>query len=51
MIDNLKKIKQSGIDDFLKNQREKYECPRCGGVICVHNRKCYDCETIESWRG
>jgi len=51
MIDNLKKIKQSGIDAFLKNQRKKYECPRCGGVICVHNRKCYDCETIESWRG
>ncbi len=51
MIDNLNEIKQSGIDTFLKNQRKKYKCPRCGGVICVHNRKCYDCETIENWKG
>ncbi len=51
MIDNLNEIKQSGINAFLQNQREKYKCPRCGGVICIHNRKCYDCDTIDNWRG
>jgi hypothetical protein len=50
MIDNLNEIKQGGVDAFLEKQREKYKCPGCGGVISVHNRKCYDCEKIESWR-
>jgi hypothetical protein len=50
MIENLNEIKNSGIDKFLKDQREKYRCPECGGVICIHNKKCYDCEKIESWK-
>jgi hypothetical protein len=51
MIENLKAIKESGMEAFLKDQREKYQCPNCGGVICIHNGKCYDCQTVESWRG
>lgn len=51
MIENLNEIKSGGIDTFLENRRKKYECPKCGGVICIHNKKCYDCDTIESWRG
>jgi hypothetical protein len=50
MIENLNEIKKNGIDKFLKNQREKYRCPKCGGVICIHNKKCFDCEKIESWK-
>jgi hypothetical protein len=50
MIENLNEIKKDGIDKFLKNQREKYRCPKCGGVICIHNKKCFDCEKIESWK-
>jgi ribosomal protein S27AE len=50
MIENLNEIKNSGIDKFLKNQREKYRCPKCGGVICIHNKKCYECEKIENWK-
>ncbi|MFH1031934.1 MAG: DUF3795 domain-containing protein [Chloroflexota bacterium] len=51
MIENLKNIERNGLTVFLREQREKYRCPNCGGVISVHNRKCYDCQTIESWRG
>jgi len=50
MIENLKEIRSEGIQEFLKNQREKYRCPKCGGVICIHNKKCFDCEKIESWK-
>ncbi len=50
MIDNLNEIKSNGVDKFLQNQREKYRCLNCGGVISVHNKKCYDCEKIENWR-
>ena len=43
MIDNLEYIKQNGMEKFLKKQQDKYKCPKCGGVICVHNDICYNC--------
>lgn len=43
MIENLKFIKKEGMERFLEQQKEKYKCPKCGGVICVHNKKCYSC--------
>jgi hypothetical protein len=46
MIENLHELKEVGIDAFLASQREKYRCPRCGGMICIHNGKCYRCDTI-----
>jgi len=44
MIENLEYIRDYGMDNFLGKQEKKYQCPECGGVICVHNRKCYSCE-------
>ena len=44
MIKNLEFIKENGVNMFLKQQEERYKCPECGGVICVHNGRCYDCE-------
>ena len=46
MIENLEYIRDNGIDEFLKQQEKKYQCPKCGGVICVHNRTCYSCNSI-----
>jgi len=46
MIDNLECIKENGMKNFLQKQEEKFKCPKCGGVICVHNGRCYYCETI-----
>jgi rubrerythrin len=43
MIKNLIDIQKNGINKFLKEQQEKYRCQKCGGVICVHNGKCYSC--------
>jgi hypothetical protein len=44
MIENLRMIQEKGMDAFLTSQQERYRCPRCGGTICVHNRKCYRCD-------
>jgi len=46
MIENLEHIRDNSMDDFLKQQEKKYRCPKCGGVICVHNGICYSCEII-----
>ena len=43
MIENLNFIKNKGMDEFLRQQEERYRCPECGGVICVHDGKCYSC--------
>ena len=43
MIENLNYIKANGIKRFLKNEQERWKCPGCGGIICVHNRTCYKC--------
>ena len=42
-IENLKNIRDKGIDQFLSEQEEKWRCPECGGVICCHNGICYNC--------
>jgi len=43
MIENLKIIRKNGMKEFLRWQEEKYTCPKCAGVICVHNKTCYSC--------
>jgi len=43
MVENQKTLKNKGIDGFLKNQAEKYRCPSCGDMVCVHDHKCYGC--------
>jgi len=46
MVENLKELKEKGINQFLRNQRKKYNCPACGDVISVHDGKCYACEHV-----
>jgi hypothetical protein len=43
VIENLKYIQTKGITQFLKNEQEKWKCPTCDEIICVHNKKCYAC--------
>ena len=43
-IENLKLIKEKGMKGFLQKEEEKYTCPNCQGVICVHTSRCYSCE-------
>ena len=43
LIENLNFIRDHGMEKFLKSQEEKYECPNCGGTICVHTNLCYSC--------
>lgn len=44
--DNLESIKKRGKDKFVKQQREKYRCSRCGDLLSIHNGKCFKCEKI-----
>ena len=43
-IENLHRIKDDGIKSFLRSERAKWKCPKCGGVISCHNGLCYECD-------
>ncbi|MCW4001064.1 MAG: DUF3795 domain-containing protein [Candidatus Bathyarchaeota archaeon] len=43
MVENLKAIRDKGMEAFLESQAEKYRCPSCGDVVSVHDGKCYVC--------
>ncbi|MDO9537333.1 MAG: hypothetical protein Q7J68_03335 [Thermoplasmata archaeon] len=50
-IENLNYIKKHGEKKFLAREKRKWKCKECGGTICIHNKKCYDHEYIETWKG
>jgi hypothetical protein len=43
MVENIKQLKAEGMEKFLDSQRERFKCPSCGDVVCVHDGKCYSC--------
>jgi hypothetical protein len=43
LVGNLRMIEERGVEEFLRAQREKYECPECGDVVSIHDGKCYAC--------
>ncbi len=49
-IENLETIRDRGLDRFLKLQQDRHCCPKCGDWVSVHNKKCFRCNAIESWR-
>jgi len=42
MIENLGNIKNFGVEHFINTEKERWRCPECGGIICVH-RGCLSC--------
>lgn len=43
MIENLNHIKEFGMEEFLKKERDKWRCTECGATICCHNGLCLNC--------
>jgi rubrerythrin len=48
VIDNLMDIKEYGIRQFVRNQNEKWLCPECGEIVCIHKPECPSCG--RTWR-
>jgi hypothetical protein len=44
--DNLEYIMLNGVQLFIKNQIDKYTCKKCLGLISIHNKKCFKCDSI-----
>ena len=43
MIENLQTISEFGIRHFIRNEKDKWACPECGQLTCVHKPKCLYC--------
>jgi predicted RNA-binding Zn-ribbon protein involved in translation (DUF1610 family) len=43
MMGNLEDIKRFGIRRFIRNEKERWACPECGEIICVHKPQCISC--------
>jgi len=48
MIENLNAIRIQGIRKFVENEKKRWECPKCGKLLCVHKSECIYCHHI--WR-
>ena len=47
MIDNLNFIKANGLAKFIRLEKKKWKCKKCGGSICCHNGLCFKCDLDE----
>jgi hypothetical protein len=43
MIENLEYIRKSGTRAFVKRENERWLCPECGAILCVHRESCPGC--------
>jgi hypothetical protein len=43
MIENLQRIKEVGIRKFIRHEKERWQCQKCGSSICVHRLECPAC--------
>ena len=43
LIENLTYVKTRGLEAFTQREKEKWKCPTCGGVVCIHTKRCYVC--------
>lgn len=46
MLDNLNYIRDYGMDAFIQHEKERWACPDCGAVVCVHRNNCPGCDKV-----
>ncbi len=44
LMGNSEFARQHGLEGFMEQQKGKYTCPKCGGIISIHDRECSECQ-------
>ena len=44
-LENLRMIREMGMEAFLKQERRQWICKKCGGAVSVHTGICSGCKT------
>ena len=42
LIENSKFVQKHGLEKFMEQQKKKYACSKCGGIISIHDGECSD---------
>ena len=37
-------VQEYGLEKFMEQQKDLYTCPKCGGIISIHDRECSECQ-------
>jgi hypothetical protein len=48
MLDNLERIRESGIRKFVRDEKERWTCRQCSGIVSVHRKDCLFCGAEKS---
>ena len=43
MLENLRVIREKGVEAFVVSEQERWACPEYGGLQCVHTLECVCC--------
>ena len=43
VIENLETIQSRGMNAFVKRERSRWKCSKCGEILCVHSEVCLSC--------
>ena len=43
LLENAGYVKENGIEKFMAKEQEKWKCPKCEGVISLHDGVCSEC--------
>ena len=43
LMENTRLVKECGIEYFMRQQKNKYTCAKCGGIISIHDKECSEC--------
>lgn len=43
LTENSRRVKESGLEAFMAQQKQLFTCPDCGGVISLHDAECSAC--------
>lgn len=44
LIENSRYVQEYGLKKFMEQQKKKYTCPGCGGIISLHDGECSECQ-------
>lgn len=44
LMENSRSVGTLGMEVFLEQQKKRYTCPACGGIISIHDAQCSECQ-------
>ena len=44
LMENSEFVQKHGLEKFMEQQKKKYACSKCGGIISIHDGECSDCQ-------